>query len=196
MVNRMKKLSIILLIALVFTMFTACESKELDSSKETGINQTTEETTSDKDVVKIGINKDSLAEPEVFIDNMENYGAEVKDMTDAGGYLLIFSKDEHKKLLDDKKSEVLKIFKEYEENDEHYVNSVEFDDDFRNLKVYVDKDKYSSTATATSDIIVASAALSYQMFLEDGQKTVVEVVYSGTEEVVSTFSLPMNISIE
>ena len=196
MVNRMKKLSIILLIALVFTMFTACESKELDLSKETGINQTTEETTSDKDVVKIGINKDSLAEPEVFIDNMENYGAEVKDMTDAGGYLLIFSKDEHKKLLDDKKSEVLKIFKEYEENDEHYVDSVEFDDDFRNLKVYVDKDKYSSTATATSDIIVASAALSYQMFLEDGQKTVVEVVYSGTEEVVSTFSLPMNISIE
>ena len=88
------------------------------------------------------------------------------------------------------------IFKEYEENDEHYVDSVEFDDDFRNLKVYVDKDKYSSTATATSDIIVASAALSYQMFLEDGQKTVVEVVYSGTEEVVSTFSLPMNISIE
>ena len=196
MVNRMKKLSIILLIALVFTMFTACESKELDSTKGTGINQTTEETTSDKDVVKIGINKDSLAEPEVFIDNMENYGAEVKDMTDAGGYLLIFSKDEHKKLLDDKKSEVLKIFKEYEENDEHYVDSVEFDDDFRNLKVYVDKDKYSSTATATSDIIVASAALSYQMFLEDGQKTVVEVVYSGTEDVVSTFSLPMNISIE
>ena len=76
MVNRMKKLSIILLIALVFTMFTACESKELDSSKETGINQTTEETTSDKDVVKIGINKDSLAEPEVFIDNMENYRAD------------------------------------------------------------------------------------------------------------------------
>ena len=38
MVNRMKKLSIILLIALVFTMFTACESKELDSTKGTGIN--------------------------------------------------------------------------------------------------------------------------------------------------------------
>lgn len=193
----MKRISIILLLSLALVMLTACGSNVADSSEKTTDNVvTTEGSASADDVVKIGINKDSLADPVAFVSSMEEYGAEVKDMTDAGGYILIFSKEEHKKLLNDKKSEALKTFKEYEENSEHYVDSIEFDDDFRNLKLYVDKDKYSSSATATSDIIVASAALAYQMFLEDGQKTVVEVMYSGTDEVISTFVLPMNLSYE
>lgn len=193
----MKRISIILLLSLALVMLTACGSNVADSSEQTTDNVvTTEGSASADDVVKIGINKDSLADPVAFVSSMEDYGAEVKDMTDAGGYILIFSKEEHKKLLNDKKSEALKTFKEYEENSEHYVDSIEFDDDFRNLKLYVDKDKYSSSATATSDIIVASAALAYQMFLEDGQKTVVEVMYSGTDEVISTFVLPMNLSYE
>lgn len=192
----MKKTAIILVLVLMLVMFSACDSKNEDLPKDTTEAQsTTVETTAD-DVVRIGVDKNSLADPESFINNMKEYGAEVKDMTDAGGYLLLFSKDEHKKLLDDKKSDVLKTFKDYEDNEEHYVDSIEFNDDFRNVTIYVDKDKYSVTGSTTGNVVVASAVLSYQMFLESGQKTVVEVIYTGTEEVVSKFVLPMNLSIE
>lgn len=195
--EKMKKISIILILALVLVMFSACDSEKGDSSQNTTENQTSSvETTADSDIVRLGVNKDALVDAESFLNEMKSYGAEVKDMSDAGGYLLLFSKDEHKKLLADKKSDVLKKFKEYEENQEHYVDSVEYDDDFRNLTIYVDKDKYSTGGTTTGDVVVASVVLTYQMFLEDGQKTVVKILYTGTEDVVSTFVLPMNLSLE
>lgn len=192
----MKKISIILSLALMLVLFSACDSKNVDSPETTTENQAaTVETTSEDAVVRIGVDKNSLADPEGFIKSMEGYGAEVKDMTDAGGYLLLFSKAEHKKLLDDKKSDVLKKFKEYEDDSEHYVDSIEFTDDFRNVTIYVDKDKYSATGSTTGNVVVASVVLSYQMFLEDGQKTVVEVIYTGTEEVASKFVLPMTLNV-
>ena len=193
----MNKLSIVLVLLMVLAMFSACTSENENSSKDTTeMQSTTVATTSANDIVRIGINADSLADPDEFISKMEAYGAEVTDLTDSGGYLLIFSKDEHKRLLEDKESDVLKKFKEYEENQEHYVDSIEYNDDFRNVTIYVDKDKYSATGSTTGNVIVASAVLSYQMFLEAGQKTVVKVIYTGTEEVVSNFILPMNLSVE
>jgi len=195
--EKMKNISIVLVLISVMVLFSACDSKIEELPTDTTVTQTTAvETTSANDIVRVGVDKNSLADPENFINSMKEYGAEVKDMTDAGGYLLLFSKDEHKKLLDDKKTEVLNKFKEYEENQDHYVDSVEFNDDFRNLTIYVDKDKYSATGSTTGNVVVASVVLSYQMFLEDGQKTVVEVIYTGTEEVASKFALPMNLSIE
>ena len=192
----MRVLSVLLVLILSLTLFSACNTKTENSNENTTENQTSSvETTSGEDAVRIGVDKKNLADPESFIDNMKNYGAEVRDLTDAGGYLLLFSEEEHKKLLDDKKADVLKKFKGYEENQEHYVESIEYDEDFRNMKVYVNKELYSKTGTTTGNVIVASAVLSYQMFLESGQKTNVEVIYDGTEEVVSKFTLPMNLNI-
>ena len=192
----MRVISVLLVLILSLTLFSACNTKTENSNENTTENQTSSvETTSGEDAVRIGVDKKNLADPESFIDNMKKYGAEVRDLTDAGGYLLLFSDEEHKKLLDDKKADVLKKFKDYEENQEHYVESIEYDEDFRNMKVYVNKDLYSKTGTTTGNVIVASAVLSYQMFLESGQKTNVEVIYDGTEEVVSKFTLPMNLNI-
>lgn len=196
MVKQMRVLSVLLVLILSLTLFSSCDTKTEKPNENTTENQTSSvETTSGEEAVRIGVDKKNLADPESFIDNMKNYGAEVKDLTDAGGYLLLFSEEEHKKLLDDKKADVLKKFKDYEENQEHYVESIEYDEDFRNMKVYVDKELYSTTGTTTGNVIVASAVLSYQMFLESGQKTNVEVIYTGTEEVVSKFTLPMNLNI-
>lgn len=192
----MRVISVLLVLILSLTLFSACNTKTENSNENTTENQTSSvETTSGEDAVRIGVDKKNLADPESFIDNMKKYGAEVRDLTDAGGYLLLFSDEEHKKLLDDKKADVLKKFKDYEENQEHYVESIEYDEDFRNMKVYVNKELYSKTGTTTGNVIVASAVLSYQMFLESGQKTNVEVIYDGTEEVVSKFTLPMNLNI-
>ena len=195
--DKMRKISVVLCLVLMLGLFSACGSPKSDLNEATSENQTTTvEATSAEEVVRLGIDKNSLADPESFVNSMKEYGAEVKDMTDAGGYLLLFSETEHKKLLKDKKDFVLNKFKEYEENPEHYVDSVKYNDDFRNVTIYVDKDKYSSTGSTTGNVVVASVVLSYQMFLPDGQKTVVKVIYTGTEEVVSNFILPMNLSVE
>ena len=57
----------------------------------------------------------------------------------------------------------------------------------------VNKDLYDSSKDSTNNILIAAKALSYQMYLGTGQKTNVKVVYSGTEELVSEFDLPMNL---
>ena len=86
-------------------------------------------------------------------------------------------------------------FKKYEDDESSYVDSVEYDEDFRNLKLFVNKEKYGESGSTTGNIVIASAALSYQMFLEDGQKVSVQVIYSDTQEVVSTFMLPMDLTV-
>ncbi len=189
----MKKILLITTLVLVISLLTACGTKTPVDTPDTTESTTVETTES---FVKIGVQKASLADSESFVQSMKEYGAEVSDMSDAEGYWFTFSVTEHEKLLKDKYAETIKKFKEYEENEEHYIDTIEYDDDFRNLTFNVDKDLYDSNANGTSDIVIAATALAYQLYLEDGQKTFVKVVYSDTEEVVSTFTLPMNLSIE
>lgn len=192
----MKRLSLIITLFLIITVFTSCSTDDNSDITTTSASTTAQTTENAEDIVRIGIDANSLVDPEAFIENVEGYGAEVKDITATGGYLVLFSKQEHENFLKDKKAEVIKKFKDYEKNPEHYVDSIEYDDDFRNLKIYVNKDLYDSTGSTTGNIVVASAALSYQIYLEEGQKVVAKIIYSGTEEVVSTFTLPMNVSLE
>lgn len=197
----MKNFSLFIALVLIVSLFTACGTENTADTADTADTTETSNTTSvettakEEAVVRIAIDKSTLADADSFIQSMKDYGAEVNDISGADGYLLVFSKSEHEKLIQDKYAEAIKKFKEYEENEEHYVDSVEYDEDFRNLKIYVDKDMYDTTASTTSDIVVAAVALSYQLYLEDGQKTYVKVIYSGTEDVVSAFSLPINLSV-
>ena len=187
----MRKTALILALILVVSMCAAC-GNEADSIETT---QTTVETT-EENVVRISVSKDSLTDAEGFIKRMEKYGAEVSDLSDDKGYLFVFSESEHKKLLEDKRSETINKFKEYEDDESHYIDRIEYDDDFRNMTFYVDRVLYDTNSNTTSCIVVAASALSYQLYLEDGQKTTVQVVYSDNEEVINSFTLPMNLNVE
>ncbi len=188
----MKKISLVITLLLIVSLLTACGTKSpFDTSKLT--ETTTVETT--EKVVKIGVQKADLSDSENFVKKMKEYGAEVSDMNGAEGYWFTFSVAEHEKLLAEKHATVVKKFKEYEDNEEHYIDTIEYDKDFRNMTFNVDRDLYDSNANATTDLVIAAVALSYQIYLEDGQKTNVKVVYTGTEEVISSFTLPMNLSV-
>lgn len=190
----MKKLSLLLTLLLVVSMFTACGTQDADGGTAT---QTTaaEETKANEQNVRIAVDKSNLADEESFVNSMKEYGAEVNSIEGANGYLLVFSKPEHEKLLEDKHKATVEKFKKYEDDESSYVDSVEYDEDFRNLKLFVNKEKYGESGSTTGNIVIASAALSYQMFLEDGQKVSVQVIYSDTQEVVSTFMLPMDLTV-
>lgn len=187
----MKKFAFLIALVLVVSLFSACGS-EIDVADTTqAVPETTEE-----QLVRVSVSKSVLEDSEAFIKSMKKYGAEVNDINGADGYLFVFSKTEHKKLLEDKFNETVKKFAEYEDDENHYIDNIEYDEDFRNMTFYVDREIYDSTGSATGNIVVASSALSYQIYLEDGQKTNVKVVYSDNEEVVTTFFLPMNLSVE
>lgn len=190
----MKKLYLLLTLLLVVSSFTACGTR--NTADETTAAQTTvKETKTDEQNVRIAVDKSNLADEESFINSMKEYGAEVNSIEGANGYLLVFSKSEHEKLLEDKHKATVEKFKKYEDDESSYIESVEYDEDFRNLKLFVDKEKYGESGSTTGNVVIASAALSYQMFLEDGQKISVQVIYADTGEVVSAFMLPMDLTV-
>lgn len=196
MVNKMKKISLIITAFVLVALLASCSDGKTDNTTTQKATTSSVETTEKKEnIVRIAVDKSNLEDPEAFAKEMEEYGAEVQDITGTNGYLLLFSREEHKKLLDEKKNDAIEKFKEYEDNEEHYVDSIEYDDDFRNLKIYVNKEMYEKTGSTTGNIVVASSALAYQMYLEQGQRTSVSVIYSETQEVVSTFTLPMNLNV-
>lgn len=191
MVRSMKKTALLIALILVVSLFSACGSKKNNVDDTTQPPQTTEE-----QLVRVAISKDALEDAGSFVKSMKEYGAEVNDIDGADGYLFVFSKTEHEKLLEDKYTEVVQKFNEYEDNTEHYIDTIEYDENFRNMTFYVDRELYASSGSTTGNIVVASFALSYQIYLEDGQKTNVKVVYSDNEEEITSFFLPMNLSVE
>lgn len=188
MVILMKRLALIISLVLIACMFSSCGTQADSSESAQETNETTQE-----QVVKIEITKDTLSDADEFKGNMKKYGAEVEEGEDGASYVFVFSSEEHKKLVDDKYSETIKAFKEYEEDENHYIDAIEYDENFRNLVFNVNKDLYNESTDSTNNILIAAKALSYQMYLGQTQKTNVKVVYSGEDEVVSTFSLPMNL---
>ena len=188
MVIRMKKLSLIIAAFLVVSLLSACGTQNK-------VDETTTETTEER-TVQLNIKKDAMADPESFVDGMKVYGAEVQDSENADYYIFVLSQSEHEKLLKDKFDETVKTFKEYEDDPEHYIDSIEYDEGFRNLTINVNKELYGDGSNSSSNMVVAATALSYQLYLGNIQRTYVEVVFSGTDEVVSQFVLPMNLSVE
>lgn len=184
----MKRISLILSLGFLVLILAGCGAENGAVDDTTVANSTTLAQN-----IEIEISKDTLADADEFLGNMKKYGAEVEENTDGNSYILSFSAEEHKKLLDDKYAEVIKAFKGFEDDEKHYIDAIEYDEDFRNLVFNVNKDLYDSSKDSTNNILIAAKALSYQMYLGTGQKTNVKVVYSGTEELVSEFDLPMNL---
>ena len=188
----MKKISVLLSLVFVVCLFAGCGTGNSGETTTEPTVETTEEKASD---VTITIKKDIVVDAEDFVQGMKRYGAEVDNKEDADSFSFAFSGSEYKKLLDDKHKECVDEFKKIENVQENYIEKVEFDDDFRNLTISVNKDLYDVTDSINGEYGVAAIALSYQLYLGEPQHTDVKVVYSGTEEVVSTFSFQMNISI-
>ena len=120
----MKKISLLLCVALVFCLLAGCGS---ESGNETTTTETKVEATENKDTgsksttkidedVKVAIKKDSVVDAEDFIKGMEAFGADVENKDGADSFVFTFSASEYKKLLDTKHKECVKNFKKFEEN--------------------------------------------------------------------------------
>lgn len=193
MVSRMKKISLFLCLALVVCLFASCSTESGNDATTELTVETTEEKASD---VTITIKKESVVEVEDFIQDMKSFGAEVKNEEDNDSLFFTFSSDEHKKLLKAKKKECIDNFKGFESDPNNYVEKIEYDDNFRNITISVNKELYDVVDSTVGEYAVAANALAYQLYINENQYTNVSVVYTGTEDVISSFSLPVNINIK
>ncbi len=183
----MKKF-LVLVLTISVLMLCSCSSDADNSST------TTEEASSGQTVyVEFTVEKGSLSDEASFVSEMEGYGAEVTDLTDENALSVKLSEADYNTLLSDKSSVTVKAFRDYETAEDNYVEKIEYDEDFRNMKFYVNREGYDAEGASVNEYLLAAKALAYQIYLPEGQDTYVEVIYSDTEEVATTFSLPLQL---
>ena len=191
----MKKILLLLSLLVCVALLSSCGgSAGSDITSDEATDNVATEATNENVVIEI--DKAALADAEAFTDDLKAYGADVTDSEDGGLLLCEFTKGEYAIFIQEKHEETVKSFEDLEANTESYVEKVEYDDDFRNLKIYVNKEAYDKKASASSlgntfnDYAIAAKAIVYQMYLTDGQHTITEIYYTDTEEPISRFSLP------
>ncbi len=187
----MKKLSLVLCLLACVVLLSSCGS---DAASDSTDNSTTTEAVNE--TVIIEIEKLNIADEATFSDDLKAYGAEITDSEDGEKIVCEFTKKEYDILIQDKREETVKAFEDLENNAESYVEKVEYDDDFRNLKIYVNKEAYDKKASASAlgntfnDYAIGAKAVAFQIYLKDGQRTITEIYYTGAEEPISRFILP------
>ena len=172
-------------------LLSSCGSDNAPESNDG--NSTTEAVNGN---VTIEIEKLNIADEATFSDDLKAYGAEITESEDGEKLVFEFTNKEYEILIQDKREETVKAFEALENDAESYVEKMEYDDDFRNLKIFVNKQAYDEKASASSlgnifnDYAIGAKAVAFQIYLKDGQKTTVEIYYTGTEEPISRFVLP------
>lgn len=187
----MKKiLALFLVISMTFVIFAGCNKTP---SKET--ESTTKQISSN---VIIKISGDTFAEDfseiEFYeaLDSIE--GIFHTKNTETNEYTLQMTEDAYKKLKDVKSKEVLNGFDEIKKNSENYVTEIEYNEDFRNIKVIADREKLPEGSISIFDdtvLKIISQAMAYQIYTVEGQKLKITVICSDNDEVVFQSDFPI-----
>ena len=179
----MKKIALLLIVALMLCSFVACGGNNEDVT-------TTEATTQEEKVV-ISINKERVADEAEFLIGI----SEIEGITSTKNdnfYVLTMSQEVHKKLLDTKRAEAVSKYDAVEAQGGFY-EKFECDKHLTTVKVFVDREGFDAAGDSVymNLISIGAVAMSYQMFVTEEPKTAVTVIYSDTEEVAYTLSLPI-----
>ena len=113
---------------------------------------------------------------------------------EANEYTLQMTEAAYKKLKEVKSKEVLDGFQKIKENEKNYVTEIEYNEDFRNIKVIADREKLPETSISLLDdtvLDIISYAMVYQIYTVEGQKLKITVICSDNEEVVFQSDFPI-----
>ena len=186
----MRKIAFLLSVVFVLLSFSACATKE----------ETTETTASETQSVQEKVENVVVSIKKELVDEAEflTYISEIEGITSTADdvfYHLEMSQKVYKKLLKLKSQEVIKHYDKTQEENE-YIEDIQHSKDFRRVTVLVDREKYDEIDSATQKlqlITLGAYAMSYQMFLTEGQKVYVSAIYSDTQEIAMDVSLPVQI---
>ncbi len=185
----MKKIALVLSLVLVFSLLSACGESGVTEESTTN---TTESTETVPENVVVSVNKELVADETAFLTDISEIGG-ITSTADENFYVLTMSQEVYKKLLTVKSQAVIDEYDLCVKNC-GYIEDIQYNENFRQVVVYVDREQFdaiSSDSPKLQLITIGAKAMSYQMFLEEGQKVSVSAVYSGTEEVALALSLPI-----
>lgn len=184
----MKKISLFLVLVLMLTSFGGCGDK-VDT-------QTTapSESETQSDVVTISVNKDLVADETEFLTDISEFEG-ISVSNDEVFYVLSMSQDTYVGFLKSKAQSVYDSFDAIVTKD-GFVEDIKHNQDFRTITVLVNRDGFDAIGKDSQRlqlITIGAYAMSYQMFLESGQKTTVTAVYSDTNEEAMVITLPITV---
>lgn len=185
----MKKILSVLCAVSLLLAFCSC-GKDDGSGADKEIS--TRQTTVEAENVVISVNRDLVADETEFLTALSEIDG-ITSTADENFYTLTMSQEAYKELLRVKSTEAIAEFDKLSQS-EGYIEDITYTADFRDIVVYVNREKFDDANVSAQQlqlITIGAYAMSYQMFLTEGQKTTVSAVYSGTEDVALTVSLPI-----
>lgn len=185
----MKKLALLLALLVVVCSLCAC-----GGSTEEPTETTAPETTTDEVVIRI--RKDLIVDTDEFKTDMQKYeGVSVSETDEL--ILLTMNSASYDKLVEAKHEEAVKAYDALKTQEGSFVDNIVYDENFRDVKVYVNREKYDAVSHNSMEYVTYAAnALVYQMYLPNGQQCKVQMIYADTEEVIGTTTLPNQVEIK
>lgn len=185
----MKKLALFLALLVVVCSLCAC-----GGSTEEPTETTAPETTTDEVVIRI--RKDLIVDTDEFKTDMQKYeGVSVSETDEL--ILLTMNSASYDKLVEAKHEEAVKAYDALKTQEGSFVDNIVYDENFRDVKVYVNREKYDAVSHNSMEYVTYAAnALVYQMYLPNGQQCKVQMIYADTEEVIGTTTLPNQVEIK
>lgn len=188
-----KYVSLLLAISIVFTVFVGCNKAP----------ETTEtESTTKAETASVTVQIDGSRFTEEFSE--EDFYSELNSVEglfhtkneETKQYTLTMTETAYKELKELKSKPVLEGFDTVKNNAENYVTDIKYDEDFRNLIIFADREKTPEEIADFDDtlVLVMGYAMVYQMYTVEGQSVKITVVDSESEEVLKTVSYPMVIA--
>lgn len=187
----MKKISLLLCIVVLIVSLCGC-------SEETAEPETTEaveESVTVDDVVNISFEKDEFGDYNKFIEEVEGYEGVEYSESDTN-IVLTMDSATYVNLLEAKQKQAVKDFDKLLEEEGSYYEKFDYDDNFRNIKAYVNRELYDEAQVNTTLEVIklGSIALAYQRYHIKGQNTVVSLMYADDEAVIATVKLPAELT--
>ena len=92
-----------------------------------------------------------------------------------------------------KSKSVKDTFKAVIDDTENYVIDIKYDDDFRNVKVYTEKDKVPEEISDFDATLlkIMGSSMAYQIYTTKGQSVNITVLDAQNEEVLKSVSYPV-----
>ncbi len=144
-------------------------------------------------VVSLNIDKNLLDlnySETTFLKEMKEYGAKVLHTVNSETISVEFNENQYNNFLQDKYRQVAAFYSGFKYlNTYTVITDVKFDKDFRNLKIYIDKELYEVTSTDQLPGVI-TGAYAYQMFLEDSIGVNAEIIDYKTNKVYDTITYP------
>ena len=190
----MKKLALVLALLIVVASFSSCTNSDYNIFKvEVEVDDVTvSETETQPENVEISIRKD-LVDEVTFLTSISEFEGITVTSNDVY-HVLTMSQETYVTFLKSKAQEVYDMFDEIIAAGS-FVEDITYNEDFRVVKVIVDREGFDAIGKDTQRLqlmTIGAYAMSYQMFLDEGQKTTVIAVCSDNQEEVMAITLPIS----